>query len=298
MCMEEARKAVKVENSPPSTKRPIECVCPEDFECTVCCDLLLDPVVAPCGHDMCLHCYLRWSQESSNACPLCRSPLPSDLGICLRLKRTIENVCGERAVAKRRADVMIQEGKDGSRRICGKGRSGVYNWNPADLPTYPHSPVALHELSSLWTASSYVSHVCGQHLHYLWAMMPLYSNLCHASSVEMPTPMAVPLCSGNSAQSSTGERSCLTWQSAVDRSDRLNVAKAIISIFHRSGIGCSLGTKLPDAVRLLELMLYRTAPTKEAYLDELSLDRRVVAAIQERASAATKRRLRLHCNPM
>jgi len=144
----------------------------------------------------------------------------------------------------------------------------------------------------------------GQQLHYLWTLMPLCGvmsgNACQASLMESPMcrthPLVLPQVPGNSAQPME-ERACMTWQSPLDRSDRLNVAKAIISLFQRTGFGCNLGSKLPDAVRLLELMLYRTAPSKDAYLDEVSLDRRVIAAIQQRASAANRRRLRLHNHP-
>mmetsp|Transcript_4971 Transcript_4971/g.10706 ORF Transcript_4971/g.10706 Transcript_4971/m.10706 type:complete len:397 (-) Transcript_4971:2272-3462(-) len=83
----------------------------EDFECAVCCDLLHEPVVAPCGHDMCAHCYKRWVALSTTKvgaqCPLCRDPLPASLGVCLRLKRTIESLYPE-ACARRKVEVERQ----------------------------------------------------------------------------------------------------------------------------------------------------------------------------------------------
>jgi hypothetical protein len=54
------------------------------FECSICHELLLDPVVSPCGHDACRLCYEHWCRASSKGsivvCPLCRSPMPSTLG--------------------------------------------------------------------------------------------------------------------------------------------------------------------------------------------------------------------------
>mmetsp|Transcript_39748 Transcript_39748/g.118302 ORF Transcript_39748/g.118302 Transcript_39748/m.118302 type:complete len:120 (-) Transcript_39748:768-1127(-) len=64
------------------TKRPAPSV-EADFECPVCCDMLLDPVVAPCGHDICNGCYRRWLKRFGGApacCPLCRQHMPSGLG--------------------------------------------------------------------------------------------------------------------------------------------------------------------------------------------------------------------------
>lgn len=75
---------------PANLHRPADTTCCEqeaEFECTICCDVLLDPVVAPlCGHDFCKVCYDAWIHTNSvagtpAACPLCRcGPLPPMLG--------------------------------------------------------------------------------------------------------------------------------------------------------------------------------------------------------------------------
>ncbi len=59
-----------------------------DYECCICCDLLVDPVVFSCGHDTCHSCYSSWLQQQycrglTAVCPLCRIPLPPSLGKCL-----------------------------------------------------------------------------------------------------------------------------------------------------------------------------------------------------------------------
>ena len=50
---------------------------PEDYNCPICLDLLLEPVVGACGHEFCKDCYTRWLARSrgSPSCPLCRKVL-------------------------------------------------------------------------------------------------------------------------------------------------------------------------------------------------------------------------------
>ena len=47
------------------------------FECSVCSDLFLEPVTAPCGHSFCTGCVAELRAKGvSETCPLCRAPLP------------------------------------------------------------------------------------------------------------------------------------------------------------------------------------------------------------------------------
>ncbi|GLC46292.1 hypothetical protein PLESTB_000995600 [Pleodorina starrii] len=81
-----------------------------EYECAICQNLLLDPVVGPCGHDYCSSCLTRWRSTSSArsstvACPLCREPIPYQLGVCVRLRETIQR-CFPEEVKKRRIEVQ------------------------------------------------------------------------------------------------------------------------------------------------------------------------------------------------
>ncbi|KAJ9519225.1 hypothetical protein QJQ45_017881 [Haematococcus lacustris] len=82
---------------------------PDDYECAICTEVLLDPVVGACGHDFCRTCLEQWRQVSSSAgvrpicCPICRTKLSSTLGVCQRLKAVVES-CFPAQIAKRRAE--------------------------------------------------------------------------------------------------------------------------------------------------------------------------------------------------
>jgi len=45
---------------------------PDDLICSICTDLLADPVTCPCGHCFCDICIQQWLDEGS-CCPLCRA---------------------------------------------------------------------------------------------------------------------------------------------------------------------------------------------------------------------------------
>lgn len=68
------------------------------YECGICCNLLLEPVVGRCGHDFCRGCLERWRSSQHQlgrpfACPMCRSLLGSPgepLGVCVRLRDTLQ----------------------------------------------------------------------------------------------------------------------------------------------------------------------------------------------------------------
>lgn len=44
------------------------------LECTMCLNLLCQPVTLRCGHSYCSCCITSWMRTGNNICPLCRSP--------------------------------------------------------------------------------------------------------------------------------------------------------------------------------------------------------------------------------
>lgn len=146
-----------------------------DFECAICAELLLDPVVAPCGHDMCLDCLDKWTQcnkeanSSQLACPLCRLPLPPNLNVCFRLKRTIDQLYGPE-VARRRSQMESRKAAEISKEA---------------LP-----PLSL-EVSSPWSASAFhqALMVTAWHQQMLGFFHP-YQAWYHLSSLNPPAAVS------------------------------------------------------------------------------------------------------------
>ena len=59
-------------------RSPPEDLDESEFSCVICHDLLLEPVVAACGHDFCRVCYSAWTVKQQS-CPMCRQSLPRDV---------------------------------------------------------------------------------------------------------------------------------------------------------------------------------------------------------------------------
>ena len=48
-----------------------------DFLCPVCLQLLIEPVVMPCNHELCRDCFRQNVEEANLVCPLCRKRISS-----------------------------------------------------------------------------------------------------------------------------------------------------------------------------------------------------------------------------
>eukprot|EP00878_Enallax_costatus_P007527 GHUV01007883.1.p1 GENE.GHUV01007883.1~~GHUV01007883.1.p1 ORF type:complete len:299 (+),score=53.85 GHUV01007883.1:394-1290(+) len=92
------------------------------WECGICYELLLDPVVGSCGHDFCRACLDKWrSQQRQRGrevrCPVCRGVFAEGserLGICFRLRDMVEEFFPDK-VAARRAELEKQAAADRKR---------------------------------------------------------------------------------------------------------------------------------------------------------------------------------------
>lgn len=148
-----------------------------NYDCAICSEILLDPVVGACGHDYCRVCLERWfrvseEQQQNGApgqraivlCPQCRGPLAYNLGVCQRLKDTVETLFPEE-IAGRRAEQQasaLEEAKRFQQMInlhAAVTRPSVaLDGNAALLPqpvpnTHPDRPTAFPVAQTLAHAS-------------------------------------------------------------------------------------------------------------------------------------------------
>ena len=58
-----------------------------DEECSICLDIIQNPVETPCNHFFCFKCLKEWQEVEDNTprCPLCREPIE-------RIQTNIEHV--------------------------------------------------------------------------------------------------------------------------------------------------------------------------------------------------------------
>jgi hypothetical protein len=81
------------------------------------------------------------------------------------------------------------------------------------------------------------------------------------------------------------------WQSLADVPLRLAVARRVLCLLRvrcGSRVAASPGAAL-EAVRAVEVALYRGAPSRDAYAEETTLQARVAAYVRERCAAARRR---------
>ncbi|KAG1678914.1 hypothetical protein FOA52_003583 [Chlamydomonas sp. UWO 241] len=287
-----------------------------DFDCAVCCDTLLDPVVAPCGHDMCNHCYQRWLFQAGGGgetvCPLCRCSLPCNLATYIRLERTIAALQPE-AVKRRRVEVALE-----ATHITPPHpeRDGMLA-SPAPLPTYPPSTPPPADLAQ-WAATirtpaaalsfaaalSLAAHRYAAAPHPPHSYSYIYGGSAGAAPPppELPSsrapaaaPSAVPRDNGIDSDDCTSlrqphepyEQQPQHWQRASDGPARLVVARSVVTMLRARGLGALRScAKSADAVRVLELMLFQGAPSRDAYLDAATLAVRVEHAVESRLATA------------
>jgi len=276
----------------------------------VCSELLVDPVVSPCGHDLCKACYERWQRACTGlvVCPLCRAPMPSNLGVCLRLKNTIESLYPE-ASKQRQEELQSQsagteaEAKQQMRvdqlMVSASYAQAQWQWQWAASMSF-----AMHYMQqpAMAAASGCTPVAAGDTA----VGMPVLDVLCQQRGMQqqqqacapctapatqttvMATPEAVSAAAAAAAP--TGAR----WQSVADVPLRLECARAIMRLVQQRGLQSALGDAALSAVRSVEVALYRSAPSRDAYMDLNTLEARMVSLIRQRAAAAAARRATLH----
>ena len=79
--------------------------------CTVCWEVLYDPVTLPCGHSLDQRCLQKVLATEQRGCPTCRAPLPAEVpAVNVQLREVVEERYPQqvRAPAPSRAKHPIQ----------------------------------------------------------------------------------------------------------------------------------------------------------------------------------------------
>jgi len=114
-----------------------------DFECALCCCLLLDPVTTDgCGHSFCRECLAR-SLSVKRFCPLCRHPCTTLDALTHPTAQLLANLAQKLFPAEyaARKAAAAAEGLAFQRRAAGATRFGLFL---SSQPSFPLAPLSLH----------------------------------------------------------------------------------------------------------------------------------------------------------
>ena len=110
-----------------------------DFQCVICIDILIEPVVLPCRHEFCRECFEKYYEVTDSSCPMCKIRIAN--WIREREKNKLSIVDSERwqLVQKRFPD-------DVDRRLSKKSRERILDGHVEDSVTPKRVIAAAGEL--------------------------------------------------------------------------------------------------------------------------------------------------------
>lgn len=305
--------------------QPAESVSTSELECPVCSDLLFNPVVAPCGHDMCKNCYQKWCQASHGCavCPICRAPLPGTLGVCLRLKRIVEELHPQLSKRRRLDHAGSDEASTCKAVPAPHGNMAGNPWMAYQQlysQFYWGGYAATAPQAQEYSAASDAA-IGTPVMDYVqrWRMQAMsaaqLSNPTWAQGAAVPAARviaagarAITPCVASQSSDAQLHAHQPRWQSVADVPMRLQCAREILVLFcARSAAltGHSNNRQAPAhtppftqatlaAVRAVEVHLYRTALSREAYMERATLPTRVAQYVRGRASVLAAARQERH----
>jgi len=127
---EESKYVKKNEND-----LPLLLITEEMFECSLCHQLLMEPVTTSCGHSYCKGCILR-ALDHDNRCPLCRTVIhiSPDHGVSVMLQQMI----------LANFPLQYQARKDELDKELGSQKDSLPLFVLSSLVLFPNQPLPLH----------------------------------------------------------------------------------------------------------------------------------------------------------
>lgn len=264
----------------------------EDLECTICMELLCEPLVLPCTHVFCRGCLVAAVQAGRN-CPLCRAAIPGHFNPAVApVDKLVENVlvrCCTVEYEQRLEDVALAAAKlirlriGNSCELVGmKGGRIIHKWTLyVDLEHQPEEASALPSDAEL-------PHIVEKVRFGLWPacrVLSYGSKPCSESIQMRPAPPYVEVTEGPFEVTATSWCSftvpvVIIFKEWLGRPP-LRLEHALN--FRREGGSWSYGVDLADAFTA-EIQLLRHQASRH-HLAELTVaDRTVVSRTGPRES--------------
>ena len=120
----------------------------DKYECFICCELCVQPVVAPCGHFMCFQCHKKCAAAGGTRCPMCRVQWKADFipKVCQKLQAEIEQAAGKE-FQKRKAQLQRASEWVGAVQLMkftyGNTHKTIKDWKNPRRPDDP--PKVMHD---------------------------------------------------------------------------------------------------------------------------------------------------------
>lgn len=129
-----------------------------DYDCPICYQLCVQPVVTPCNHFFCFKCEKEILKKGM-CCPLCRSKFPRSFApvVDRSMQKTIEEEMGE-DFKKRKMELIKSKDWVGSKKLIRFSYGNTYERLDGSMPAFP-------EDSS-----------CNLKLHHSWAMFVILTE--------------------------------------------------------------------------------------------------------------------------